>query len=189
MIPLLFGVQQIVEGILWLTFRYDAPVLKQVTTYGYSMFSHVLWPIYIPFAVSFLESTQWRKRALRAFQAAGLIVGLYLLYFIITRPVVAQIDGHHIVRHMLYVSPHFFLAPVMLLYLSATCVSCFVSSHPFVRLFGGLAFVSFVAAYLVYARALVSIWCFFAAVLSLIIYLHLRYRHWGGFPKAAMRRS
>jgi len=28
MIPLLFGIQQLVEGIIWLTFRYDAPVLK-----------------------------------------------------------------------------------------------------------------------------------------------------------------
>ena len=30
--------------------------------------------------------------------------------------------------------------------------------------------------------ALVSIWCFFAAVLSLLIYVHLRFRPLGGFP-------
>ena len=132
MIPLLFGIQQLVEGIIWLTFRYDAPVLKQTMTYVYSVFSHVVWPIYVPFAIGFLESAGWRKRALLAFQAAGLIVGLYLLFFIVTQPVVAQIDGQHIV----YLSPHFFLTPVMVLYLAATCVSCFVSSHPFVRLFG-----------------------------------------------------
>ena len=189
MIPLLFGMQQVVEGVLWLTFRYDAPELRQTMTYGYSVFSHVLWPIYIPFALGFLESTPWRKRALLAFQAAGLLVGVYLLFFIITRPVVAEIDGMHIVRHMVYVSPHFFLAPVMVLYLAATCVSCFVSSHPFVRLFGVLALISFIAAYLVYAKALVSVWCFFAAVLSLIIYLHLRYRDLGGFPKPGTARA
>ena len=189
MIPLLFGVQQLVEGIIWLTFRYDAPVLHQTMTYGYSVFSHVLWPIYIPFALGFLESTPWRQRALLVFQAAGLIVGAYLMFFLITRPVVAQIDGLHIVRHIVYVSPHFFLAPVMVLYVAATCVSCFVSSHPFVRLFGVLALVSFIAAYLVYARALVSVWCFFAAVLSLIIYLHLRYRDLGGFPKVGNHRA
>ena len=185
MIPLLFGIQQLVEGIIWLTFRYDAPVLKQAMTYVYSVFSHVIWPIYVPFALGFLESTPWRKRALLAFQAAGLIVGLYLLFFIVTRPVVAQIDGQHVV----YVSPHFFLAPVIVLYLAATCVSCFVSSHPFVRLFGVLALISFLGTYLYATQALVSVWCFFAAILSLIIYFHLRYRDLGGFPKPGNHRA
>ena len=45
-IPLLFGIQQLVEGIIWLTFREEAPALKQSMTYVYSFFSHVLWPIY-----------------------------------------------------------------------------------------------------------------------------------------------
>jgi len=189
MIPLLFGIQQLVEGIIWLTFRNDAPGLRQPMTYVYSVFSHVVWPVYIPFALGFLESTPWRKRALLVFQGAGLIVGVYLLVFLIARPVVAQVDSLHIVRHIVYESPHFFLAPVMVLYLAATCVSCFVSSHPFVRLFGVLALVSFIAAYFVYARALVSVWCFFAAVLSLVIYLHLRYRHLGGFPKPETHRA
>lgn len=187
--PLLFGVQQLVEGIIWVTLRYDAPVLLRTTTYIYSVFSHVFWPIYIPFALGSLEVAPWRKRALRAFQAAGLIVGLYLLFFLITRPVVAQIDAQHIVRHITYESPHFLLAPVMVLYLAATCVSCFISSHPFVKLFGVLALISFIGAYLYYTRALVSVWCFFAAVLSLLIYLHLRYRHLGGFPEPGAPRT
>ena len=71
----------------------------------------------------------------------------------------------------------------MALYLAATCVSCFFSSHGFVRLFGVLSWVSFMAAYVVHVGALVSIWCFFAAILSLLIYLHLRFRDRGGFPK------
>ena len=29
MIPLLFGVQQLIEGVIWLTFSYDAPILGQ----------------------------------------------------------------------------------------------------------------------------------------------------------------
>jgi len=185
MIPLLFGVQQLVEGIIWLTFRYDAPVLKQTMTYAYSVFSHVVWPVYIPFALGFLESTPWRKRALLVFQGAGLIVGGYLLFFLIARPVVAQVDSQHIV----YLSPHFLLAPVMVLYLAATCVSCFVSSHSFVRLFGVLALISFIVTYMYSTQALVSVWCFFAAILSLIIYLHLRYRNLGGFPKPGNHRA
>jgi hypothetical protein len=43
--------------------------------------------------------------------------------------------------------------------------------------------LTFIAAYVVHIRALVSIWCFFAAVLSFLVYLHLRNREWGGFPE------
>ena len=185
MIPLLFGVQQLIEGVVWLTFSNDLPLLKQTMTYLYSGFSHVLWPIYVPFAVGILEAVRWRKKAIFAFEVAGIGVGLYLLYFIVTLPVVAEIVGSHIV----YASPHFYLIPVMVFYLAATCVSCFFSSHGFVKLFGVLALLSFIAAYLVHVMALVSIWCFFAAILSLLIYLHLRFRDLGGFPgKQRFRR-
>ena len=128
-----------------------------------------------------LEVERWRKRALAAFEVAGLPVGLYLLYFIVTRPVVAAVVG----RHIEYVSPHFYLAPVIVLYLAATCVSTFCSSHRFVNLFGALALLSFIAACAIYALALVSVWCFFAALLSVRMYLHLRFRHLGGFPADA----
>lgn len=179
MIPLLFGIQQLTEGVIWLTFRYDAPLLKQMMTDLYSGFSHVLWPIYVPFAMGVIEAVRWRKKAIFAFEAAGAGVGFYLLYILVTRPVVAEVVGGHIV----YNSPHFYVMPMMLLYLAATCVSCFFSSHGFVRLFGVLMLLSFIAAYLVHAMAFFSIWCFFAAILSLLIYLHLRFRDLGGFPK------
>lgn len=175
-IPLLFGIQQIVEGVIWLTFSSDAPQLRQAMTYVYSGFSHALWPIYIPLAVGVLESVPWRKRTIFSFEAAG-AVGLYLLYYIVTRPVVAEVVGKNIV----YDSPHFYAIPVIILYLSATCVSCFFSSHGFVQVFGVLALLFFVVAYLVHAVALVSIWCFFAAILSLLIFFHLRFRSLGGF--------
>ena len=131
MIPLLFGIQQLIEGVIWLTFGYDAPILKETMTYVYSVFSHVLWPIYVPLAVGIMEAVLWRKKAIFAFGAAGLAVGLYLLYYIVATPMVAEIVG----RHIVYDSPHFYLIPVMIVYLAATCVSCVFSSHGFVKLY------------------------------------------------------
>ena len=180
MIPLLFGVQQLIEGVIWLTFSHDAPLLKEWMTYLYSGFSHVLWPVYVPFAVGVLEAVRWRKKAIFAFEAVGIGVGIYLLYYLVRTPMVAEIVG----RHIVYRSPHFYVIPVMVLYLAATCASCFFSSHGFVRLFGVLALLSFIAAYIVHVSALISIWCFFAAILSLLIYAHLRFRNLGGFPDA-----
>jgi len=72
---------------------------------------------------------------------------------------------------------------VITLYLAATCASCCFSSHGFLRLFGVLALLSATAAYFVHVTAFVSGWCFFAAISSLLIYLHLKFRNLGGFPK------
>ena len=169
-VPLLFGVQQILEGALWLTFPDKAPFLNTVLTYVYTFFSHVLWPVYVPLAVLLMERTPWRRKVLGAIAIAGAAVALYLLILLVRRPLVSQVTGGHIA----YTSPHFYALEVMTLYLLGTCVSSLFSSHRSVRVFGVAAFLSFVAAYAFYATWFISVWCFFAAVLSGTVLLHLR---------------
>jgi uncharacterized membrane protein len=48
-----------------------------------------------------------------------------------------------------------------------------LSSHKMISLFGVLLLVSFIAAYEIHVASLVSVWCFFAALLSLIVYYRL----------------
>ena len=167
-IPLLFAIQQLSEGVIWLTFRYEAPQVNTVMTHVYSFFSHVLWPIYVPVAVLLIEPPGWRRRALLALVAAGIAVGAYLLYVLVAYPVVSQPIGQHIE----YVSPHFFATATMTLYLMSITLSLFLSTHRMVMAFGVLALLSFVAAYIFYATWFISVWCFFAALLSAIVYLH-----------------
>ena len=168
-IPLLFGIQQIVEGVLWLSFRFDAPQINVAMTYLFSLYSHVLWPIFVPFSIGLLETVAWRHRVIWGFQAVGLGVGLYLLYLILAFPVTSVA-----LANIVYVSPHFYKVPVMLLYLAATCVSCFFSSIDTVRIFGALALFLFAVADMFFNLALFSVWCFFSALLSFIIYVHFR---------------
>lgn len=58
----------------------------------------------------------------------SLLGASWLLYFIVTQPVIAEVIGKHIV----YVSPHFYQIPVMVLYLAATGITGFFSNHGFV---------------------------------------------------------
>lgn len=167
-IPLLFAIQQLVEGVIWLTFGVDAPLLNAVMTHVYSFFSHVLWPIYVPLAVLLIEPPGRRRQALLVFVVIGLAVGAYLLYFLVVFPVVSRPIGQHIE----YVSPHFLAATTMTLYLLSTTVSPILSTHRMVKVFGVLALLSFVAAYYFYATWFISVWCFFAAALSATILLH-----------------
>ena len=131
-IPLLFGVQQLLEGMLWLTFPDRAPLLNVALTHLYSFFSHVLWPIYVPLAALALESVRWRRRVLVAIAVAGALVGLYLLAMLVKLPITARVVGQHI----LYDSPHFYVMTTMALYLIGTCASLMVSSHRRVAAFG-----------------------------------------------------
>jgi hypothetical protein len=168
LIPVLFGVQQLIEGAIWLTLPDKAPPLNYLLTVAYSLFSHVLWPVYVPIAVLLLESIRWRRRLLFAIALAGAAVGLFLLYFIVSLPIVSQIQG----RHIIYVSPHLYIVAVMILYVVGTCISMLLSSHARVRLFGVAAFAAFVVAYVFYNVWLISVWCFFAAILSVIVLLY-----------------
>ena len=169
-IPLMFGLQQMVEGALWLSFRFDAPQLNLAMTYLFSMFSHVLWPIFVPFAIGLMETVPWRRTVIWGFQGVGLLVGLYLLFLIVEFPITAVVA-----ENIVYASPHFYKIPVMLLYLAATCVSCFFSSSATIRFFGVLALLLFAVAYGFFALALFSVWCFFAALLSVIIFVHFKF--------------
>ncbi len=171
-IPMLFAMQQLIEGVIWLTFAEEATRLNAVMTYSYSFFSHVLWPAYVPVAVLLMEPKGWRRRALTALVAAGAALGAYLLYVMAAYPVVSRPTG----RHIEYDSPHFFAAVTMTLYLLSTAISPLLSTHRWVLVFGALALLSFGAAYAFYATWFISVWCFFAALLSAVVYLHFGVR-------------
>ncbi len=167
-IPLLFAIQQLTEGVIWLTFSYDAPQLNTVMTHVYSFFSHVLWPVYVPIAVLMLEPSRSRRKGLLVLVAAGTAVGGYLLYIMLAYPVTSRPTGQHVE----YDSPHFYAVVTMTLYLLSIIVGLLLSTYRTVKVFGILALLSFATAYYFYATWFISVWCFFAALLSAVVYLH-----------------
>jgi hypothetical protein len=172
-IPLLFGIQQLVEGLLWVSIEQGMPQLKTAMTYLFTFFSHMLWPLLVPFAVARLESThtisRWRKNAMWGFRVVGVVVAMLLFQLVATQPLTAVVD-----THIIYVTPFFYDWPMMVLYIVATCIVCFFSTHRLVRLFGLMVLAFFFVSYWFYTQAFFSVWCFFAAVLSFIIHLHFR---------------
>lgn len=172
LIPLLFAAQQATEGLVWMSYPWDAPTLRAWATQIYSVFSHLLWPSFVPWAVRALEPVPWRRRALELLGLGGLASTLFLLTGMVATPIeVVPIGGH-----LEYRSPHFFLPLSLTLYLAATTLGLSLSSRPAIRWFGVLALASAGLAYAVYARWFISVWCFFAAVLSVTVYVALASR-------------
>lgn len=55
-IPLVFGIQQLAEGVLWLTLPDPEMIrVQRVATYIFIFFAQVIWPFIVPFGVLMLD--------------------------------------------------------------------------------------------------------------------------------------
>ncbi len=170
-ISILFGIQQLIEGTLWLSF--NLPVMNIILTYSYLLYALVWWPFFMPIAVFLVEENEMRKKILSLFIFLGIIVGLYFLLFIIIGPVASRIVNNSIGYNCSYP----YTEPTFALYVIITCMTCFISSHKMIKIFGAVALLSLFIAYQFYNVTFTSVWCFFAAILSLIIYFHFRHKY------------
>lgn len=167
-LPLLFALQQAVEGVVWVS--KGLPWLHSSAVFAYVMFSHVLWPTYVPLAVMAVEPQGRRRSVLKGFLVFGVALSAWLYSHIVTGPITATHTAGGIVYDMVLPDIPYGLAA----YVFVTCVACFVSSHKFVRVFGLALTGALAIALWAYQEAFYSVWCFFAAILSFIIYAHFR---------------
>ena len=170
--PILFAVQQSVEGLLWLNLP-PAPSgsISTALTLLFLFLAQVFWPIYAPIAVLLIEPSEMRRRIMLLCLAAGAGVAAYLLYWILVRPHGALIlDGH-----IVYVTEHRHSVAVSLAYLAATSLPLMLSSQRTVVALGTIILVGCTTAYAFYWHAFVSVWCFFAAAASTVILCHFEW--------------
>jgi hypothetical protein len=167
LVPALFGVQQLLEGGLWLSLVQGQSCWSSPLTLGYSAFSQVFWPIYIPLAVLLLEPVEVRRRLIGLIALGGTVVACYLGWYMAQTSVIAEVRGAHIA----YVFPHFHQALATVLYLLAACLAPWLSSWSNVRWFGFLTSLSLAGTAYFYAKWFISSWCFFAACLSVSVWL------------------
>lgn len=166
-IPVFFGIQQIVEGYLWLNLPAQTATTHTLTVI-YLLFSNVLWPIYVPAAIWMLEPLAQRRKLLAIPLAIGVIISLFFLAKILTEPLLATIKGMHIN----YDLPHPHHDFVFALYATATCLAPLLSSYKSVILFGVAIIVSMFVSYSLFHHWFASVWCFFAAIMSIVILFH-----------------
>jgi len=167
-VPLVLGVQQAVEGLVWSSF--GDPTINAAATYGYVALAYLLWPAYVPLAVLRAEPDAVRRRRVRLCAWAGACVGLYLLPFVLTAPVSSRVVGHSIRYEVAGVR---YQLPMFALYVAAVCGSCALSTHRALRVLGALLLVGLGVSSWFYYVTLFSVWCFLAAVVSLVLLLHV----------------
>lgn len=169
-IPLLFGVQQFAEGFVWLSLGHALPAWGGAAKFVFLFFSHVFWPLAVPLAVLCAEDDPQRRRVLRIFTAAGAAIAAYFLYYLLTESVQPRV----LQGSISYVSPAFSAAYVISPYSVVICAGCLFSSHRFIRLFGAGVFLCSLVAFWIYRETFASVWCYFSALLSILVWLHIR---------------
>jgi hypothetical protein len=168
-IPLFFGVQQIAEGFLWLSFTHpEYAAFRQGSMYLFLFMARVFWPAMLPLSVLWMEEDPGRKKKLGVLLAMGLTVSFYYTYCLVFLNVAPDIAGNHIQ----YISdfPESLAVPVFIIYFIASIVPLFISGMKRVSLLGVLMAVSGIASAVFFTLYLTSVWCFFAAIISVVIY-------------------
>ncbi len=172
-IPLFFGIQQFAEGFLWVALQNpDYVTLQKFTTYLFLIMADVLWPMMIPLAVLLMEENKKRKRILSILLFIGISLSLYYAYCLMFFNVTLQIMGYHI--HYQVDFPKSFAMFAFIVYLIASITPLFVSSIKRTHLLGVLMFLSYLVTAIFFRQYLTSVWCFFAAIISGVIFWILR---------------
>lgn len=164
--PLFFAVQQTIEGFLWQTLP-AVPGDTQVALWTglFLLFALVFWPVYAPVAVYLIEPDRARRRWMTGSVIAGLIVSAYFAWSLGLAPQSATTDSGHIVYSGDPDMPEIF----RLLYPIAVCGAGVVSTQRPIRLLALVLIISSLVAYVAYWKAFSSVWCYFAALASLVI--------------------
>jgi hypothetical protein len=172
-IPLIFAVQQAAEGVVWLTLTGTHPTLNRVAVDVFLAVALVVWPVWSPLALKQAELNPSRRRALGVMVWVGGAVALATSILLFGFPPVPRVAGHSIRYVYGTVDDASSHIAYLFAYAVATVVPFFVSSIALARSLGALLILSLLASAAIQRSALTSVWCFFAAVLSVLIVVAL----------------
>lgn len=166
--PLIFGVQQISEGFVWVALQSPGhELMLSISAFIFLLAAVVIWPVMVPLSVFLMEKVKSMRRVLLIFVGVGILTSLYYGSKLLFYEIEPMISHHHIK----YVGefPRTFATLAFIAYLAATLVPLFLSSVRRMWLLGVLIAFSCLVTGIFFKEYLTSVWCFFAALISIVI--------------------
>ena len=176
-IPILFAVQQFSEGWVWIGLRWENAALVRMFALVFLAFAIVFWPFWVPFC-AFVTGKRKEKIIFGFLSVLGLVIGLgvYVPLFIsVDSPVTDVIN--HAIHYNVSGSTTFQFVPVLLweaMYIAIIASPLFASNSRKILYLGIAIVLSAAVSYLIFWFAFTSVWCFFAALLSLYLCIVFR---------------
>ncbi len=172
-IPFVFSIQQFCEGFVWLSFtRPGYENIGHAFIYAFLIFAQIVWPFLVPYSIYRIEKDVERKKKLLLLLICGAILSAYLLFSLFYYPASAMVINHHI-RYDLE-RPMQFIYLTAILYFIVTIIPPFVSGFKNVALIGFFNLSSFLITVIFFSEYLISVWCYFAATISISVFFVLK---------------
>ena len=170
--PLFFGIQQAVEGFVWLGIENNDLNLINIAALGFLFFSHFFWLIWTPFSSFYLETNKKIRVGLMILTLIGFCYGLLLYFPLVYRENLLNVKL--VSGSINYCTTFIFndLVPkhfTILLYITIILGSLFLSSNRKINFLGIQIFMAAIATQVAFSYAFSSVWCFFAAGLSMYL--------------------
>lgn len=148
--------------------------VSQATLHGvaaaYVLYAQGLLPFLLPFSVLLIEPTRHRRSRMMYFLILGTGLTLYILWGLMMDPLQVYAVGHSIVyKNVLTTTKR-----VAVLYVIATCGALFFSGFRLLVILGWLNLVGLIIVMLIMSYAFTSVWCAYAAIVSVVIYFFFR---------------
>jgi hypothetical protein len=169
-LPLLFAVHQLIEAVVWWSLDDSvAHGLGRFALSAYLVIAFVL-PLLVPVAIRAVEPDPGRRELMTWCAGLGTAVSVLLLVQIARGPVAAHASGLHVA----YDIGRGAGSEMVVLYVIATCGALLASSFRLLAGFGILNLIAVAILAVFAANGLPSLWCFWAAMTSVVIAVHLR---------------
>jgi hypothetical protein len=167
-IPIVFSLQQFSEGWVWLSLTKERfSEWKQLGMYFFLFFAEVAWPICISFAMMRLEKKANRRKLLLVLFYASVFLSLVLAFSLFYYSVDARVMGNHIMYTI--DTPDYFKSITNLIYFSTAVLPPLLSTVNKAKWIGVILIISYLVAKIGYPDYIISIWCYFATIITAII--------------------
>jgi hypothetical protein len=169
--PILLGLHQVDEAFVWWQLQgHVAHGVGVIAMWIYLLFAFVVLPTLVPTLV-LLHEPRARRKVIAPFLALGVIVSAFLLETMLSGHPTAKLGSYHVaysigLQHGIV---------IIGLYIVATCGSMLASGMRSVMWFGAANLVAIVILARLCADGFASLWCFYAAIASGAIALHMRF--------------
>lgn len=172
-VPIMFGLQQFCEGWVWVGLHRGDAHLVTIAGAGFLFFAMCFWPAWIPFSMLLVERRGWVHKWLWSMTLVGIVIGLVTMVPLIVDAswLHVEVEGHSL-HYNVDSSPAFRLLPNIVwqaVYFVAVASPLVIATNRKLVHFGMALILSAATTHVFVPTGFASVWCCFAAAMSLYI--------------------
>lgn len=162
-----FAIQQFLEGMIWIN---PGWIENTLLAKAFLFFAIFVYPWFVGASCYKLTSNLKRQKILAGFVGAGLLYGILFYVGTLVAPHFnVDLSGMHVAYQYETFGNHLSWCLFIPLYVILTIGPLFICDRPYAWVVGLAILGTAVLSAFVYTNYFVSVWCFFAAVVSIVI--------------------